>query len=203
MRTKLINPAPFFHGVLTHAKKNNDTNPRGKPRGFEKVLDKTDTAKKKHLSNTNTGGAGFTLVEILIVVAILGILATALISLINPTLQIQKSRDARRKSDLRQIQSALELYRADCGSYPARSGTSVPSPLTSVSPPVTSPSTCAGSGVTYMQTVPIDPKSPARIYTYQIVGSGGYTLTACLENIRDPEGGSACPSGLTYSVSSP
>lgn len=61
---------------------------------------------------------GFTLVEILVVVSLIGILITASIVLLNPAKQLAKSNDAKRKSDLRTIQSALEQYRADNGVYP-------------------------------------------------------------------------------------
>lgn len=60
---------------------------------------------------------GFTLIELLIVIAIIGVLATLL--MVNFIGVRQRARDAQRKSDLRQIQSALEIYRSDQGSYPA------------------------------------------------------------------------------------
>jgi len=62
---------------------------------------------------------GFTLVELLVVIAIIGLLSTlAFISLNSAR---AKARDAKRVSDVRQIQSALELYYNDQStpSYPA------------------------------------------------------------------------------------
>jgi type II secretion system protein G len=59
---------------------------------------------------------GFTLMEVLIVIAILGILATMVMA--NFKASQQKSRDIRRKSDLSQIGKALEIYNNDFGSYP-------------------------------------------------------------------------------------
>jgi prepilin-type N-terminal cleavage/methylation domain-containing protein len=61
---------------------------------------------------------GFTLIELLVVIAIIGILsATVLVSLNTTRL---KARDARRLSDMQQIQTALELYYFDNGgNYPA------------------------------------------------------------------------------------
>lgn len=53
---------------------------------------------------------GFTLIELLVVVGVIGILAYVLIAVINPVAQLQKGRDLQRKSDLKQIQSALEHY---------------------------------------------------------------------------------------------
>lgn len=60
---------------------------------------------------------GFTLVELLVVIAILGILAVFVAS--NFSSAQFKSRDAKRKNDLGQIQRAVEMYYNDSGEYPA------------------------------------------------------------------------------------
>ena len=62
---------------------------------------------------------GFTLIELIIVIAILAILAVFALAALNPLQQFAKARDATRKSDLAQIQRALEQYYQDHGSYPA------------------------------------------------------------------------------------
>lgn len=63
---------------------------------------------------------GFTLIELLIVIAIIGILSTVLVTIINPLQQFAKARDAGRKSDLRQIANALQRYQAAYnGQYPS------------------------------------------------------------------------------------
>lgn len=51
---------------------------------------------------------GFTLIELLVVIAIIGIFSSIVIVFLNDARS--KSRDARRKSDFRQISTALELY---------------------------------------------------------------------------------------------
>jgi len=122
---------------------------------------------------------GFTLIELLVVIAIIGLLSTlAVVSLNNAR---QKSRDAKRVSDIKQIQTALELYYNDSTTgYPATAG-------------VTSGSPIALGSTTYMGSVPTAP-TPAdgtctndavvgtgNTYTYIQTGSGtGYTLTYCL-----------------------
>ncbi len=59
---------------------------------------------------------GFTLIELLVVVAIIGLLSTmAVIALGNAR---QKARDARRQSDLKILQTAVELYVSDNGAVP-------------------------------------------------------------------------------------
>ncbi|MBI4085659.1 MAG: type II secretion system protein [Candidatus Liptonbacteria bacterium] len=59
---------------------------------------------------------GFTLIEILIVVAIIAVLASAVLVGLGPVQR--QGRDARRISDLRQVQTGLELYYTKCGYYP-------------------------------------------------------------------------------------
>ncbi|MEI7452441.1 MAG: type II secretion system protein [Candidatus Falkowbacteria bacterium] len=89
---------------------------------------------------------GFTLIELLIVIAIIGILATiAVISLQNARV---KSRDARRLSDVDQMQTALTLYYRDKGKYPAISDFVAGGSLIAT--------TSAGT-VTYMALIPTAP----------------------------------------------
>ncbi len=139
---------------------------------------------------------GFTLIELLIVIAIIGVLATLL--MVNFVGVRQRARDAQRKSDLRQIQSALEIYRADSSSYPlSLAGCGLP---------------FSANGTTYMQKVPCDPLSSGNyVYTY-VPGSGNmtYSIYACLENVNDSQKDTAnssyCTGGSTnwsYTVNSP
>src|SRR4051812_45959028 len=60
--------------------------------------------------------AGFTLVEMLIVIALIGILAAALVEKMDSALA--QARDTRRKADLRKLQGALTVYYARNGQYP-------------------------------------------------------------------------------------
>lgn len=62
---------------------------------------------------------GFTLLELIIVAAIIALIATATIAVLNPFGQFQKARDTRVKSDLSQVQKALESYYQDNNRYPA------------------------------------------------------------------------------------
>ena len=61
---------------------------------------------------------GFTLVEILIVMAILLIMIVILIGILNPIALVNKARDSRRKKDLNRIKVAFEEYYNDKGCYP-------------------------------------------------------------------------------------
>ena len=62
---------------------------------------------------------GFTLIELVVVVAIIGILAG--IGVASYGSANKKARDGKRKADIESIRSALEMYKADAvdGSYPS------------------------------------------------------------------------------------
>ncbi len=60
----------------------------------------------------------FTMIELLIVIAILGILAVAVLSAINPIEQINRGRDTGLRSDAEQLISAIDRYYAMKGLYP-------------------------------------------------------------------------------------
>lgn len=59
---------------------------------------------------------GFTLIELLVVISIIGLLASIVLVSLNSARA--KARDVKRLSELRQVQTALELYFSDHDSYP-------------------------------------------------------------------------------------
>jgi prepilin-type N-terminal cleavage/methylation domain-containing protein len=62
--------------------------------------------------------AAFTMIELLIVIAILGILAVAVLAAINPIEQINRGRDTGSRSDAEQLLSAIDRFYAYKGYYP-------------------------------------------------------------------------------------
>jgi prepilin-type N-terminal cleavage/methylation domain-containing protein len=100
---------------------------------------------KKHFSKSgvgakNEGSRGFTLIELLVVIAIIAIISGMIMTSIYGSRS--KARDAKRISDIAQIQLALEQYFDKNGSYPAAlttSGALVPN-FISVIPTAPSPS---------------------------------------------------------------
>jgi len=68
------------------------------------------------MRNKKPKNSGFTLVELLIVIAIVGILAAVV--LVNLNSARNRSRDTKRVADARQVLTALELYFQDNGGYP-------------------------------------------------------------------------------------
>ena len=116
---------------------------------------------------------GFTLIELLVVISIIGILAVLVMANLNSARS--RARDAVRKSDLKNIQTALRLYYNDNGRYPE------------TSPPF-GDKWEAGSTV-YMSKVPQD-TLPDQTYKYTVDATDKdlYTLSACLENDSDKQG---------------
>lgn len=150
---------------------------------------------------------GFTLLELIIVIAIIGILAT--LGMTSYTASLQKSSDSKRKSDLNQIQVALELYKQDFGSYPLTTNCSGSWANSSDTTHCGLDSFTWLPGLTssYMKTVPNDPKNtgsattfPPAQYSYSYFSAGGicppsdkpgefYILTTRLEYSKDPAAG--------------
>jgi len=116
----------------------------------------------------------FTLIELLVVVAIIAMLAAISVVALNNARA--RARDSKRLADIKQIQTALELYFLDKNSYPAS---------------VTSGSSIADGSTIYMAQVPTAPQPcdcstgcpSTDLYTYAITGSSpytSYTLKYCL-----------------------
>lgn len=61
---------------------------------------------------------GFTLVELLVVVAVIAILAAITVVAINPAKKLGQSRDAARKSSMQQLVTAMSTYFTQNSSYP-------------------------------------------------------------------------------------
>lgn len=121
---------------------------------------------------------GFTLIELMVVMTIIGVLAGfALVAMGGAR---KAARDARRKADLEQVRSALEMRRADCGDYPGETLVSGEDIVGSGAAPC---QVCCSS--TNYMTIPSDPTASDRQYVYTSDGST-YNLCAALE--IDPPG---------------
>jgi prepilin-type N-terminal cleavage/methylation domain-containing protein len=76
-------------------------------------------AKHTHLSSQNTR-RGFTIVELLIVIVVIGILAAITIVAYNGVQS--RARFSKMQSDIRTLQNYIEAYNATNGSYPSTGG---------------------------------------------------------------------------------
>jgi len=77
------------------------------------------------IKNRKSRNFGFTLIELLIVITVLGILAVAVLSAINPIEMINRGRDTGSRSDAEQLLNAVERYYTSMGYYPWRTGAAV------------------------------------------------------------------------------
>ena len=148
---------------------------------------------KKGFTQHHKNGAGFTLIEVLVATGVMAVLMG--ISLVSYQGSKKAARDGKRKADLEQIRSALEIYRTDCKTYPATGSVVWGQPL-------------AGAGVcvnnTYMEKIPADPGSNS--YYYNRSGSNSYVLCASLETSTEglkPDCGSNCVGICNYKVINP
>ena len=115
---------------------------------------------------------GFTLIELLVVISIIGILSTLAVVSLNDARA--KARDAKRISDIKQVQTALELFLADRNGYPlgndlvlgAGGGASLSQ---------TGGFAATVAGTTYMGKVPSNPAPNGVDYKYTAYTSAAKT----------------------------
>lgn len=118
---------------------------------------------------------GFTLVELMVTVSIIAILIA--IGIASYSSVNKRSRDTKRKSDIEQIRSGLEMYRAQNGSYPSPGSGSF----------VNASGLSAYLVSGYMPAIPADPQGTSPyIYQYKATDASGstyygYCLSAYLE----------------------
>lgn len=151
----------------------------------------------KDILSFNQKKKGFTLVELLVVMAILGILAV--VSLANFRTSQIKARDAQRKHDMRQITNALEAYISDHGSYPDAGTGGDAGKIVACSDSCGVPEGCEWEGTSvremcdenstvYMIEVPGDPQPGTSQPNYCYWSDNtSYKLYVNLENEKDPE----------------
>ena len=137
---------------------------------------------------------GFTLIEILIVVAIIALLASSVLIGFAPAQR--QGRDTRRIGDLRQVQYALELYYSKCGYYPGSAQAGTPcGNFSQVSTWATLSAALTGSNIG-VPKVPNDPSS-SRTYLYGTDNIGSsYVIGAVLEDTNS----SALRNGATGDI---
>jgi prepilin-type N-terminal cleavage/methylation domain-containing protein len=120
---------------------------------------------------------GFTLLELLVVISIIGLLASVVLASMGDVRG--KARDARRKEELRQISLAIEMYYAKYENYPRTPGwcTQISNPANNWGPDFQNDIS------EWLPSVPLDPKyhDTYQDYFYRNIGDQSYYLYAELE----------------------
>ncbi len=141
---------------------------------------------------------GFTLIELLVVIAIIGLLSTLSILALNTARA--RARDAKRVADVKQIQTALEMYYNDTGDYPGQAS-------------ITPGASIASANGVFLRQIPTPPTpvdgsacpalQPAYTYAYtgsSQEGNASYTIQYCLgANVNTISGNrmqTATPAGI-------
>lgn len=135
-------------------------------------------------------GQGFTLVELLVVIAIIAILAAVVILVINPVELTKRGRDATRLSDLANLQQAINITVQEatgssvlcngtpgaCGPFNSKDGTRAVNGTGWVSVDLTKQKAIS------IPVLPVDPVNDATYnYSYQSDGAS-YEIDAVLES---------------------
>lgn len=118
---------------------------------------------------------GFTLIELLVVVAIIGLLSSVVLASLSSARQA--ARNAQRRTDIHQLQTAVEFYFDRKGAYPPYGTTFVTDDLTVLVP-------------NNIQVLPHDPQVQTAVggTDYRYASSGGttgYTLLAFIEKTNN------------------
>jgi len=152
----------------------------GSPKLYLKRYILTNDRKPSVISvsrSVNSVSLGFTLMELLIIIAIIAILAAVAIVLLNPWQQIAKAQDSRRKNDLAALQKVFEDYYNDKSCYPKPNEVCYPSSQLGYNPQLDTKCYICGNEPSpanfanfspYMARLPCDPQHPTYKYLYQV-----------------------------------
>lgn len=154
------------------------------------------------LHNHNQAKKGFTLIEVLLVIALIAILAGITIVAINPARQAGQAANTQRKSDVNTILNAIHQYMVDnSGQVPA----SIPSGYNCEGEEYfrickTGASSCVNlvdlsvltASETYLVSIPINPGLDGTNFTgYNVIKSANGRVTVCAPDAYNDEAISA------------
>jgi len=163
-------------------------------KGFTQVVDFCEALRGRGKAASRKFTTGFTLIEILLVVAAIAILAGIVIVAINPTRQLGATKDAKRQADVNTILNAVYQYALD-------NNGSIPTEITTASQQIcasgVASSTCATATMInlqnithaekYITSVPLNPSATTTNGTgYYIKKSANGRVTVWAEGDQTP-----------------
>ena len=127
--------------------------------------------------------AGFTLIEIMVVVFILGLLIT----LVAPRIlgRTDEARQTKAAADIKSIEQALSLYKLDTGGFP----TTEQGLQALVSPPTSGPPAQRWNADGYLEKLPVDPWGQG--YVFRSDGNNFSILSFGADGVEGGEGKNA------------
>jgi len=138
--------------------------------------------------NNHTGRRGFTLIELMTVIAIVGILMALALTAFQGARK--SARDGKRKTDLETIRTALEMFKADNGQYPPLDGGTWCYQISNTAFPEVKNALESG----YISSIPQDPIYGVTYqdYLYRRISDTQYALYAELETSDVDDDFSGC-----------
>ena len=128
-----------------------------------------DEPQTRSLRTADDGEAGLTLIEMIVVLAIIALVAALIVP--NVIGRPDEARATVAKTDLRTISAALKMYRLDNGDYPTTAQGLAALSVKPTSEPL--PRNWSGEG--YLAQVPVDPWGHPYIYR-NLGAAGGFDL---------------------------
>jgi general secretion pathway protein G len=144
-----------------------------------KLAYRQKVVKMKSTQHSKRRQRGFTLIEMMVVVAVIGLL----IAMVGPMVfnQVGKAERTRVAQDIRAIESALKFYRLDNFRYPSQAQ--------GLEALVTAPSDVDNWNGPYLETLPMDPwKRPYRYANPSTHSKQIDVFTLGLDNLQGGEG---------------
>jgi prepilin-type N-terminal cleavage/methylation domain-containing protein len=154
-------------------------------------------------SKKASGQGGFTLLELLVVIGIIGLLASIIV--INLTGARKRARDTKRIADVRSMQTAVEEYYGKNGFYPTTLGNMVTGgqiPQWPLDPLAPSGTVCAGNSNNCYFYGYYTPAGTSGPQSYHMGASLEDTSSLVLNQDRDcnSTSGSGCPYSAAYTT---
>lgn len=138
--------------------------------------------------NKTAAQSGITLLEIVIVIALITIILTTLTVIIRPTETKARARDNKRLSDISNLDRVILEYKLDNGEFPDSSDvlrTSNVLPETGISLDNASGGWILADFLTYTSSLPLDPVNDDTYFYSYIHNGNSYEVSTFLEYLTD------------------